>query len=134
MTSSGYSRVSGAIDHVCTLYRYPGGPVVTAEGSWSMAVGFGFNMAFTVNFEQATVDYDLARGADALRLFVPGAPATSLRPDGGDGYVGEIRHFVESIRTGRAPETVTPHDALSAVEICEAEEASILRGETMMLP
>jgi predicted dehydrogenase len=134
VTSGGYSRVSGAIDHVCTLYRYPGGPVVTAEGSWTQCPGFGFNMAFTVNFERATVDFDLARGAEAFRLFQPGAPTATLKLDGGDGYIGELKHFVESIAAGRAPTVVTPADGLSAVELCEAEEASIQRGETVVLP
>ncbi len=134
VTSGGYARVSGAIDHVCTLYRYPDGPVVTAEGSWAMSEGFGFNMAFTVNFERATVDFDLARGAEAMRLFVPGAPATTLKPDGGDGYIGELRHFFESIAAGRAPSVVTPADGMAAVEVCEAEERSIALGETVTLP
>ena len=133
VTSGGYNRVSGAFDHVFTLFRYPTGPVVTAEGSWAMTEGFGFNMAFTVNFERATVDFDLARGADAFRLFIPGTPAATLKPDGGDGYIGELRHFIQSIAAGRAPTVVTPADGLAAVETCEAEEESIRRGETVVL-
>ncbi len=133
VSSGGYSRVSGAIDHVVTLYRYPDGPVVTSEGSWAMSEGFGFNMAFTVNFERATVDFDLARGADALRLIVPGAPTTSLKPDGGDGYIGEMKHFYDAIAAGRAPTVVTPDDGLAAVIACEAEEESVRRGETVLL-
>jgi len=33
-----------------------------------MAPGFGFNMSYTVNFEKATADYDIARGKESLRL------------------------------------------------------------------
>ena len=40
-----------------------------AEGTWAMTKGFGFNMSYTVNFERATADYDMARGAEALKLF-----------------------------------------------------------------
>jgi predicted dehydrogenase len=122
--ASGYTKVSGAIDHVVALFEYSGGPTVSAEGSWAMAEGFGFNMAFTVNFERATADYDLARGAEALRLVTAGATNT-IRLDQPDGYVGELRHFAESIAAGKAPTAVTPRDAAAALELCEAEEASV---------
>jgi len=126
--ASGYSRVSGAVDHVMAQYLYPGGPVVSAEGSWAMSEGFGFNMAFTVNFERATVDFDLARGADAMRLIVPGAPPATLKPEGGDGYIGELKHFIESLQAGKPPTVVTARDGLTAVALCEAEERSVRSG------
>jgi predicted dehydrogenase len=125
--------VSGAVDHVTTLFRYPNGPVVTAEGSWAMTEGFGFNMAFTVNFERATVDFDIARGPEALRLYAAGQSPATLKPDGGDGYIGEIRHFIESIHAGRAPTLVTAADAALSIEVCEAEEKSVLTGQTVSL-
>jgi len=46
----------------------------------------------------------------------------------GDGYVQELSYLVGCLREGRAPERVTLADALSAVEICEAEERSIRSG------
>ena len=123
--SAGYSCCSGAIDHVVTQYQVASGAVVHAEGSWAMAEGFGFNMAYTVNFENATADYDLARGPEALRLFEKGQPPRTIQCEGGDGYQGELRHFLESIKTKTPPSIVTAADGLSAVEICEAEEESI---------
>jgi predicted dehydrogenase len=53
--SSGYESVSGAIDHVVTQYYVAGEAMVHAEGSWAMTPGFGFNMSYLVNFENATV-------------------------------------------------------------------------------
>ena len=132
--AQGYSKVSGAIDHVLAQYQVGNGATVSAEGSWTMTEGFGFNMAFTVNFERATVDFDSARGADALRLFLPGVPPATVKPDGIDGYVGELQHFLESVRTGRPPTLVTPSDGLAAVEICEAEAESIRTGAVVSLP
>lgn len=130
--ASGYSKVSGATDHVVALFRYPGGPTISAEGSWGMAEGFPFNMAFTVNFERATVDYDLARGADALKVAEGGTLRTVTLTEP-DGYAGELKHFVESITAGRAPDRVTPRDAAAAIRICEAEEASISGGGEVLL-
>lgn len=131
--SSGLTRFSGAIDHVVTHYQVPNGAVVSAEGTWLMTGGHGFNMCYTVNFEKATVDFDLTRGADALKLFEEGRKPRVIRCKGPDGYVGELRHMLESIQAGQAPTLVTPEDALNAVRICEAEEKSIKTGRPVRL-
>lgn len=131
--STGFSKVSGAIDHVVTQYQVGSGASVSAEGSWAMTEGFGFNMAYTAIFENATADYDLARGADALKLFEKGKEPQTLRLEGKDGYVGELQHLLDSIRSGRPPTVVTAEDAVSAVEICEAEERSVKTGQLVSL-
>ena len=131
--SAGHTKISGAVDHVVTQYQVAGGAVVHAEGAWCMTPGFGFSMSYTVNFENATADFDLARGADALKLYEQGKPARVIPCDGPDGYVLELRHFTEAIESRRAPTVVTAADALSAVEICEAEEESVKTGQRVLL-
>lgn len=131
--SNGITRFSGAIDHVLTQYEVPCGAVVSAEGSWLMADGYGFHMCYTVNFENATVEFDLTRGADALKVFVSGRKPKTIRCKGSDGYEGELRHMVDSIRACKPPEIVTAQDALNAVRICEAEEKSIRLGRPVRL-
>lgn len=129
--SSGLSRFSGAIDHVVTQYQVANGAAVYAEGSWLLTSGF--SMAYTVNFERATVDFDSARGADALQVGEEGQPMRVIKPEGVDGYVEELRHFITSIQAGRPPSVVTAQDGLSAVEICEAEEKSVQTGRVVEL-
>jgi predicted dehydrogenase len=129
--STGLSRFSGAIDHVVTQYLVPGGATVYAEGSWLLATGF--SMSYTVMFERATIDYDSARGDAALQVLEEGQPARIVTPDGPDGYVGELQHFIAAIQSGTPPTVVTPADGLSAVEICEAEERSVLTGAVVQL-
>ncbi|MEI6176507.1 MAG: Gfo/Idh/MocA family oxidoreductase [Verrucomicrobiota bacterium] len=131
--SSGLTRVSGAIDYVVTQYQVACGAVVSAEGTWLMTAGHGFNMSYTVNFEKATVDFDLKRGGEALMVYEEGRKPRVMRCKGADGYVGELRHMIESIQTGKPPTTVTPEDALNAVRICEAEEKSIRLGKRVAL-
>jgi predicted dehydrogenase len=126
--SRGYEKVSGAVDHVVTQYEVDSGASVHAEGSWAMAKGFGFSMTYCVNFEGATVDFDLARTSDPLRLVEEGKPPVPVRCEGPDAYVGELTHFIESIRAGKPPSVVTVDDGVSAVEICAAEERSVLTG------
>ena len=132
--SVGATRFSGAIDHVVTAYQVAAGIPVTAEGSWIMTEGFGFNMAYTINFEKGTIDYDLSRGAEAMRLYREGKPPQTMKPGRVDGYVLELKHMIEAIQTGRPPSIVTARDGLSAVEICEAEEKSIKLGRVVTLP
>lgn len=131
--SIGTTRFSGAVDHVVTSYQFPSGIPVTAEGSWLMADGFGFTMECTVNFEKATIDFDLARGADALKLCEEGQKPVTIKCEGEDGYLVELRHMIESIQNGTPPTIVTAADGLSAVEICEAEEKSIKSGAVVSL-
>ena len=123
--STGYSKVSGAIDHVVTPYQVEGGAAVSAEGSWAMTPGFGFNMAYNVVFERATLDYDLSRGEAALKLFVEGASPEVVSPKGMDGYGAELQHLVDCVAAGTPLQVVTPEEGVAALEICEAEEKSV---------
>ncbi len=129
--STGLSRFSGAIDHVVTQYQVAGGATVYAEGSWLLAGGF--NMSYTVMFELATLDFDSARGTEALHLTEEGKSASVVKLEGVDGYVEELRHLINSIQTGRPPTVVTAADGLSAVETCEAEEKSVQTGRVVEL-
>ncbi len=131
--SSGISRFSGAIDHVVTSYEVDCGAVVTAEGSWIMSEGYPFTMIYTANFERATAEFDISRGAEALKVHQEGTEEAVIPLAEGDGYTNELRHIVEAVRSGTAPTIVTAEDGLGAVEICEAEEASAASGERVRL-
>ena len=124
--STGVTSPAGAINHVVTQYNYPGGPAVYAEGSWLLTQGF--NMSYTLHCERATLDYDLARGADALLVTEAGQPPRVVKAEGTDGYAGEINYLVDCVANRRPPRIVTARDGVTALEICEAEEISIRTG------
>jgi predicted dehydrogenase len=129
--STGVVDKHGNVDHVVTQYIYAGGPVVHAEGSWLLAEGF--NMAFTLDCERATIDFDLARGAGALQISRAGKTRRLLKPAGADGYSAEIRYFVDCVARGQAPTVVTAHDSVTALEILRAEEKSVRTGKVVKL-
>ncbi|MBM3881432.1 MAG: Gfo/Idh/MocA family oxidoreductase [Verrucomicrobia bacterium] len=133
VAAAGFSKLSGAVDHVLTQYHVDSGALVWAEGSWLMGPGSGFKMAYTIHFERAMADYDSSRGAEALRLFEPGQAPRTIACEGPDGYVGELRHMLECIETGKPPSVVTAEDGLRAVEICEAEDRSVRSGKIVDL-
>lgn len=131
--SMGYTKYTGAIDHVVSQYRVNSGAIVEAEGSWAMAPGFGFSMSYTVNFEKATADYDIARPAKEVLKVSRAGKSKFIQCKGADGYVGELRHIIGCIQSGKRPSTVTMEDGLLDVELCEAEEQSIQTGRVVVL-
>ena len=98
-----------------------------------MGEGHGFEMAYTVIFENATLDFNSTRGPEALRLFENGQPARTLALDPGDGYLAELAYMIDCVANNRPPATVTASDGASAVEICEAEAESIRSGKLVAL-
>jgi predicted dehydrogenase len=133
--SRGYSQTSGEVDHVVTQYLYDRAEapqLVTAEGCWCMAAGFEFEMSFTINFEQGTLDYDFARGAQALKLFREGrTEVVTCKAE--NGYVGELRYFADCIRRGDKPSVVTGRDAVECLRVLEAERRSVQQHQAISL-
>lgn len=129
--SSGVAEAGGCMNHVVTQYHYLGGPAVHAEGSWLLTQGF--NMSYTLHCERVTLDYDLARGAEAMRVTQPGKVPRTVPCDGPDGYSAEIDYVVNCVANNRPPKIVTAQDAVTVLEICEAEERSIRAGKVVKL-
>ncbi len=130
--STGVVQASGSVDHVVTQYHYPGGPMVHAESGWLLTQGF--NMAYTLYCERATLDYDLARGSAAMQVAEEGKEPRTIQYEGGDGYAEEVRYVVDCVQGGVRPRVVTAADGLSALEICEAEETSVKTGQIVPVP
>ena len=131
VSSRGYAKASGELDHLSTQYVYDDLPIVTAEGGWVMSDGFGFTMQYTVNFENATADYDLGR-EQVLKLSQGGkTEAIDLGP--GFGYEAELRYFVDCVKKGERPSVVTADDAVRSIKIVEAEVKSAKSGEIVRL-
>ena len=131
VSSRGYSKTSGRIDHVVTQYDYEQVPLVQAEGSWCMQGGFTFEMRYTVNFETATADFDLSR-PDPLIVSQDGK-AQPVGCGSGDGYLNELSYFAQCVQNARPPATVTAQDAVAAIHIVEAEGRSVLTAQPVPL-
>lgn len=129
--SSGVTDAGGSVNHVITQYHYAGGPVVHAEGSWLLARGF--RMSYTLLCERATLDFDSARGPEAMQVTEFGQEPRIVPGDGSDGYSAELAYMLECVAQGRPPQVVTARDGVVALEICEAEEKSIRTGAVVEL-
>ena len=124
VTSIGYNQVTKGIDHVFTTYEYPHIPIVTAEGSWAMAPGFGFQMQYQVNFERGTASYNLAE-SEPLTFTEPGKSSKTIPIDSEMGYYYELQYFLDCIKSGRSIERVTLQEAADSIRIVEAEAESV---------
>ena len=131
VSSRGYTKTSGEIDHLATHYIYDDIPLVAAEGTWSLADGYGFTMQYTVNFENATADYDLAR-EQPLRVS-QGGQTESIDAGPGFGYAAELRYFIDCATKGQKPTVVTGDDAVRSIRLVEAEVKSVRSGEVVRL-
>ena len=132
VASCGYSKTTAGVDHIITRYFYDEVPVVVAEGAWCMDDGYGFNMSYMVNFENATADFDFSRGDDPL-VVSSGGEKQVITCDGSDGYEGELAYFAECITVGTPPTIVTAAQAAESIRIVEAEIASIETGAPVSL-
>jgi predicted dehydrogenase len=129
--SAGVQDAHGNVDHVVTQYHFPNGPAVHAEGSWLLTQGF--NMSYTLHCEQATIDFDLSRGASALQVAETGKKIRAIKLAPTDGYNEEIRYFVDCVARGEKLVTVTAADCVTTLAICEAEEKSVRTGKLAKL-
>jgi predicted dehydrogenase len=129
--SQGYSHVTGGIDHLLTQYQFDDIPLVTAEGGWAMSKGFNFQMQYQINFERATVVFDL--NAPQPLVVYRNGQAEPMMVEATMGYLHEIQYFLECVKTGQRPKAVTLHDAAEAVRIVEAEVESIRSGAVVRL-
>lgn len=115
---------TGSLDHVTTLYHYAEGPShVVAEGGWDHTPGFDFQMRYVVVFEEATAEFDLGRTPQLL-LSRDGESTPVELPEG-DGYVGEVSHLLEAIRSGSRDLRVTVGEARDLAAMLEAERAQL---------
>lgn len=131
--SRGYSKHTDQPDHAVTQYLYgDAGPMVTAEGGWAMQPGFGFEMQYTVNFENATAVFDINQDKWLNLITADGKKTTVELPDG-MGYDHELAYFLDCIENKRAPRTVTLEHAARSLRIYEAEAKSIADGQVVKL-
>lgn len=122
----------GHLQHVTALYRFAGPPAhASAEGGWDHSGGFPFRMAYLAVFEEATLEYDLARES-VLTLQRGGArEAVELAPL--SGYDVEVRHLLAAIAEGRRELCVTVDDALATARLLDAERESLRTGGAVRL-
>ena len=123
---------TGNCDHIVTQYLYGNERVITAEGGWSMAPSFGFEMSFNVLLDRATIVYDCTR-APAFKVCPVDGDAFTPEIAPGDGYSNEIAHFVKAASGASVPEIITLPQSVDSLRLVLAEKRSAASGEKVSL-
>ncbi len=119
---------SGTRSQMVTRYQYRDGPPsVVAEAAWYPDRSYPFQMRYRVSFDAAVADFDLAREGSELILY-RGGESEVVKLPGGNGYDGEIGHFIGSIAAGQSHIDPDLHQARAVVHLLECEGASIDQG------
>lgn len=109
----------GGLDHVFTTLEYPGGKVAVAESGFFVPAGMGLVMTLKLQCEEGLVM--LSNIADpTLTVYRPNQDPVHPELPAGDGYVAEIKYFLECVAAGREPEVLSPEDARLALETSRA--------------
>jgi len=122
--------------HVRAIVEHEGGDA-TVEGSHAMPPSFPFTAGLRVLCERGLLDHRFEAGAgdevaddaaaSALSIHVAGAVETFH--EAGDGWGGEIRHFLDCVETGAEPTDGSFAQARAALAIAMAAKQSIASGE-----
>ncbi|MHC4713766.1 MAG: Gfo/Idh/MocA family protein [Planctomycetota bacterium] len=121
--SAGVTGPSGGIDHIITNFDYGKNMLVTAEGGWVFHGSYPFEMAYTVVFDKATVEFSTSH-SPTVKVYTSGGRVETPTIEPGDGYHREIDYFLNCIVKKTRPKVVTPRDARNAVYLVKAEEKS----------
>lgn len=115
---------NGMLGHIVSEYRFDDNTAVTATGSWMMSSSHGFMMGFRIALEKATLIMD-SKQDPAFRVFpAEGEPYSPADLASGDGYSGEIAHFVELVCGNTAP-LITPEQAKESVRMARLAADSV---------
>lgn len=129
----GVKQVSGAYDYVVAHYRYAKKNLsIVAEGGWGFPAAYPFRMFYNVQFEKATVEYS-SMATPTITVYQKDGRVQYPKMSGPDGYHSELNYFLECIRKGKAPKTVTPADAALSVKVIEKEISSIKQGRPVTI-
>ena len=118
------------VDAITTQYIYGKGPEVVAHSNWIAAPTFGFTHGFCVCLQKATVEHD-AKSGTALTVHTAAGKTLQPKVPAHDGYVAELRHFVDCIEGGKRSDVVTAQDARDALKVTLAEAKAVKTGRTV---
>jgi len=114
--ASGSQFENGMLGHIVSDFRYPDNLTISATASWMMSASYGFAMSFRISLEKATLILDTKQDP-AFQVFP--SEGEAYCPDdlaSGDGYNGEIAHFLALVSCNASP-VITPEQAKESVRM-----------------
>jgi len=123
----GLQSERGAVDHVFTTLGYENGRMAFAESGFFTPAGTGLVMSLKVICEEGCIHLSNIT-EPTLTVQRPNADPEHPSLPEDDGYVAEIKYFLDCVERDVMPETVTPEDAKLALQVADAARLSALGG------
>jgi predicted dehydrogenase len=132
VTSSGFIRRGGIVEHIDTHYDYASGAAISASCGWLSQKGCPFEHGYDVFFEEATLKFNSSWGQPPVLLTKDGKSKNPRLP-GTDGFVGELQEVVDSIKAGKESKILSARSATDSLRMCLKEIESVRRGRKVRL-
>jgi predicted dehydrogenase len=115
VSAVGHEDLLRGIDVINAQLFYDGNKTVTITGGWHHPKSYPFSMEFTVVADEGTIEYSSAGRPPAL--YSKDGTETLMKLGDHDGYVEEIRYFVDCATANRVPEKCPPESSAAAVKL-----------------
>jgi predicted dehydrogenase len=115
ISAIGSEDLERGIDLLTATLFYSKGLKVTITGGWHHPKSYPFSMEYTVVSDGGTIEYNSAGRPPAL--YKEDGSETLLDLGVEDGYVEEIRYFVQCAKAGRHPDLCPPESSVQAVKL-----------------
>ncbi|MBN1421364.1 MAG: Gfo/Idh/MocA family oxidoreductase, partial [Planctomycetes bacterium] len=128
------NRPGSGVDYCQAALRYLDGPAsVLVEGGWFTGPKYPFSMTYTVQFENATWGFGIEKD-HPVAIYTRDDRVEYPALAEGDGYVQEIRYFLDCLEKGEPPRRCMPEESRDAIAIARAAERSVReRGSAVAL-
>jgi predicted dehydrogenase len=139
--SVGVQGETGGWDHVLTTLDY-GACKAHIEGGFVMPSGFPFEMRYRLDGDHGCIDFRFSttnqvdqrnQASSELVLYREGMPLSYPARPPEDGYLAEIRYFVNCLEQDCHPETATLEEAREVIRIALAAQRSLETGTVVSL-
>ncbi len=115
IAATGYCDEARGVDLMTAQFSYADGGVVVVTGGWHHPKSYPFSMEYTVVTDGGTLDF--SSSGRAPTLYGEDGTEHTLPVSAQDGYVAEIKYFIECCRAGRKPEMCPPSESADAVKL-----------------
>ena len=126
ISAVGAEDLERGIDLLTATLFYTEHFTVTISGGWHHPKSYPFSMEYTVVADGGTLDYSSAGRPPTL--YKADGTAEPLTLSAQDGYVEEIKYFVNCVQTNTQPTYCTPESSVQAVKLALLLDRARLRN------
>ena len=137
----GMRSAVGSWDHIFTEVRYEDGAVASIQGGWMMKGDFPFTCGYRILGERGVLEWTFRAGvnieersqSNPIILYRDGEKRKTIEVSPEDPYYCELQYFFDCIKEGKPIERGTPKQAILALQLALAAQASAESGIVVKL-